>query len=160
MRYPGVTQAGSTSNEPVVLLDFYPTFAEVAGAELPKDQVQDGVSLLPVMRQPDRPLGREAIYWHFPAYLQAYEGGKDETRDPLFRARPCSVIRSGDWKLIEYFEKNEVELFNLKDDPGEQKNLANDQADKTMALLAKLKDWQESVDAPIPTQKNPKYQAE
>ena len=160
VRYPGVTKAGSQFDEPVVLLDFFPTLTEIAGGDLPRTQPVDGVSLLPVLKKPGASLDREAIFFHFPAYLQGYSGGEGaEAQRPPWRATPCSVIRAGDWKLIEYFERNELELFNLKTDPSEQQNVANEQLAVTSKILTQLKAWQQSVDAPIPTEKNPAYKA-
>jgi len=160
VRYPGVTQAGATCDEPVVLLDFYPTFTEVAGGQLPTTQPVDGLSLLPLLRDPSASLDREAIFFHFPAYLEAYAGGMDEAHRQPWRATPCSVIRAGDWKLIEYFEDGEVELFNLANDRGEQHNLTADQPERAAQLLQQLHAWQQATDAPIPTERNPAYRAE
>ncbi|MGB0766104.1 MAG: sulfatase [Phycisphaeraceae bacterium] len=161
VKYPGVTKAGSRSDEPVLLFDFFPTLAELGKAKLPTSQPVDGESLVPVLRDPGAPLDREAIYFHFPAYLQGYRGGEGaEAHRPPWRATPCSAVRSGDWKLVEYFEKSEIELFNLKTDPGEQNNVANDHPEKTLELVSKLRAWQQSVDAPIPTEKNPKYKGD
>ncbi|MFN3167761.1 MAG: sulfatase [Phycisphaeraceae bacterium] len=158
VRYPGVTQAGATSDEPVMLLDFFPTLAEIGGAELPTTQPVDGLSLMPLMKHPGAKLDREAIYFHFPCYLQGYAGGEGaEAHRPPWRATPCSVIRAGDWKLIEYFETGAVQLFNLRRDIGEQHDLSAKQPEKAAELLGKLRAWRGSVDAPVPTEKNPKY---
>lgn len=161
VKFPGVTKAGATSDEPVVLLDFYPTFAEAGKAKLPTTQPVDGVSLLPVLRDSQASLDREAIYFHFPCYLQGYSGGEGaEAQRPPWRATPCSVIRSGDWKLIKYFETGEVELFNLANDPGEQNDLSTKEVVKTIELTTLLKVWHKQTNAPIPTEKNPKYKGE
>lgn len=161
VRYPGVTSAGKTCAEPVVLLDFYPTFAEVGRGRLPTTQPVDGASLLPLMKDPGKALEREAIYFHFPCYLQGYAGGEGaEAHRPPWRATPCSVIRAGDWKLIEYFETGEVELFNLAQDVGEQSDLSKQNPQKAGELLEKLRDWRASVDAPVPTEKNPQYKGQ
>ena len=95
---------------------------------------------------------REALYWHFPAYLQ----GTRKTGQ-AFRTRPAGAIRLGDWKLLEFFENHRVELYNLKDDIGEQKNLATSNPKKTKELLDLLHGWQKKVDAPIPSELNPDY---
>ncbi len=100
----------------------------------------------------DRPL-----FWHFPIYLQLYAKGSSETRDPKFRTRPGSVIRYGDWKLHEYFEDGGLELYNLKDDPGEKTDLADKHPDKVAELHTLLKDWRQAIGAPIPRELNPKY---
>ena len=110
------------------------------------------------MKDPGASLDREAVYFHFPAYLQGYSGGEGaEAQRPPWRATPCSVIRAGDWKLIEYFETGLVELFNLADDPGEQKDLSKAKPDKTAELLGKLRAWRKATNAPVPTEKNPKF---
>ena len=91
VKYPGVTKAGSTFGEPVVLLDFFPTFVEAGKGTLPKAQPIDGVSLLPVLRDPEASLNREAVYFHFPCYLQGYSGGEGaESQRPPWRATPAS----------------------------------------------------------------------
>lgn len=161
VKYPGVTKAGAMFDEPIVLLDFFPTFAEAGKGKLPTTQPIDGASLLPVLRDPDASLGRDAIYFHFPAYLQGYSGGEGaEAHRPPWRATPCGAIRSGDWKLIKYFETGEVELFNLANDPGEEKDLSRIEAVKAIELTALLKVWQKQTNAPVPTEKNPEYQSE
>lgn len=161
VRYPGKTQAGAVCDEPVVLLDFYPTFAELAGADLPKDQPVDGASLVQLLKKPKASLDRDAIYFHFPAYLQGYSGGEGaEAHRPPWRATPCSVIRAGDWKLIKYFETGDIELFNLAKDPGETTDLSKQEVVKAIELTAKLRVWQKQTNAPVPTEKNPKYKGE
>lgn len=140
--------------ELVNALDFYPTFLEVAG--LPEAPQLDGVSLMPLL------LGStdwEPVpqFWHFPIYLQAYNGAKDEARDPLFRTRPGSAIRVGKWKLHEYFEAGSLELYDLSNDPGERTNLTEQLPAKVLELKALLDDWRDKVDATIPRQRNPLY---
>jgi arylsulfatase A-like enzyme len=70
---------------------------------------------------------------------------------------PASAIRQGDFKLIEFFEDGKIELYNLKDDLGEQNNLAETMPEKTEELRRMLIEWRKSVDAPVPTEKNPQY---
>ena len=85
---------------------------------MPAGQPADGVSLVPLLNGTKQTFGDRPLFWHFPAYLQAYQVW-DEQRDPLFRSRPCSIVRKGDWKLHQYFEDGALELYNLKDDIGE-----------------------------------------
>jgi len=87
---------------------------------------------------------RDALYWHYPHYW----GGN--------LVRPFGAVRSGDWKLIEFYEDMRVELFNLKDDLGETRDLAADQPGKAAELRHRLHDWRQSVDAQMPTP-NPDY---
>ena len=75
----------------------------------------------------------------------------DEQRDPLFRTRPCSILRLGPWKLHEYFEDGGIELYNLRDDIREQNNLASSMPAKRDELHAILRTWRKEVGAPIPS---------
>jgi len=133
----------------------------MVGAQFPKDQPQDGISLVPLLKGQIDALPERALFWHFPAYLQVGAGIEGvESRDPLFRSRPCSIIRLGDWKLHQYFEDGGLELYNLKTDVGETHNLAQTNPEKTQALLQKLTQWREQLGAPIPTEANPAFDAE
>ena len=100
-----------------------------------------------------------AMFWHFPAYLQSYSV-TDGQRDPLYRSRPCSIIRKGDWKLHEYFEDGDLELYDLKRDVGETTNLAGSHPDKARQLHRELRRWREAIAAPVPREANPNYDAE
>ena len=137
---------------------------ELAGAENPTNYVLDGKSIVPLLKG-EKSLKRESLFWHFPAYLQAYEGLQDESRDRIFRSRPVSVIRKGDWKLLMFHEEwildggrenmdvnNSIELYNLKEDLGEQKNLSNIEKEKRDELLEELLNWQKEIGAPVPDQ--------
>ena len=128
-----------------------------------------GTSLLPLLEGEDE-LDREAIFWHFPAYLESYKGLRDESRDPVFRTRPVSVIRKGDWKLLLFHEEwvldegkanidtnRSVELYNLRDDPGEARDLSKLEIEKRNELLKELLEWQQSINAPVPDEPNPEY---
>ena len=154
VKWPGVTRPGGICHEPVIGVDFYPTFLEITGTEKPRDYTLDGLSLVPLLKDPNAGLPREAIFWHFPCYLQG-SGGRDADRP--FRTTPAGAVRMGDWKLIEYFEDGGLELFNLKDDVGEQNNLADKLPDKVKQLHAALSAWRKEVNAPVPTTPNPKY---
>ncbi len=137
---------------PVSHLDFFPTLAEITGTTN-VGKVLDGVSITPLLNK-----GRiedRALYWHFPIYLQ---GGNKDSQDPIFRTRPGSAIRHGDWKLIQYFENNDVELYNIKYDPSEQNNLTDSYASKTEELLQELDAWRVSVNAPVPRLPNPEFE--
>jgi len=102
-----------------------------------------------------------ALFWHFPAYLQANRAAERiESRDPLFRTRPCSIIRLGNWKLHQFFEDRGLELYHLQDDPGETTNLCEKFPQKKKELLSRLQQWQKNIKAPIPNQPNPAYDAQ
>jgi len=170
VRWPGVTQPGSRCDVPVINVDLFPTFLAAAGAPVPAGKVLDGESLLPLLKG-EGSLQRQAIFWHFPGYLNSpvIRGRELDVRTG-FRTRPISVIHKGDWKLHLFVEEwqldggrakltqnNAVELYNLKDDIGERNNLANASTAKRDELLDDLLAWQKSVQAPLPSRPNPNY---
>jgi arylsulfatase A-like enzyme len=147
VNWPGVVQAGET-RVPITGVDIYPTLLSIAGAERP-DQALDGVDLVPLFKREVADLDERPLFWHFPAYLQSYKV-THEQRDPLFRTRPCSVIRKGRFKLHEYFEDGGLELYDLVDDIRERKNLADENPEKRDELHRLLKEWREEIGAPVP----------
>jgi arylsulfatase A-like enzyme len=146
-RWPGRIKPGSTCDTPVISIDFYPTILEIAGIKKPANHILDGQSIVPLLTSKEG-LKRKAVFWHFPAYLPARGG---------FRTTPAGAIRSGDYKLIEFFEDSRIELYNLKDDIGEQNNLTEKLPAKTKELHDLLRDWRKSINAPVPKTPNPKY---
>jgi len=159
MRWPGKIKAGSTTDEIVNSIDFYPTFLEAAGLPIPEGKILDGYSLMPLMLQTGG-WDSKVQYWHFPIYLQAYSKENDDGRDPLFRTRPGSTLRVGKWKLHEYFEDGGIELYDLSADPGERNDLSKEFPEKTKELHAMMLEWRDRTDAPVPTELNPKYEGE
>jgi len=151
VRWPGKVAPGARCSTPVIAVDFYPTFLEIAGAAPPKGQPLDGESLVPLLTGAGS-LDPRAIYWHFPCYLQSWA-----CVQVPWRTTPVGVVRKGDWKLMEFFEDGRLELYNLKDDVGETVNLARKMPDKTAELHAKMRAWRKQVDAPIPAEPNPEY---
>ncbi len=151
--WPGKVRPGGVCDVPVIGIDFYPTILELAGAVEPSAHILDGESLVPLLTQ-DSSLKREAIFWHFPAYLEAYKGGKSQGP---WRTTPAGAVRRGDWKLIEFFEDGHLELYNLKEDIGEQNNLAENMPEMAEELHRVLLEWRRSVNAPVPTERNPRY---
>ena len=118
MKYPRKIKAGTVVSEPVTGVDFYPTLVALTGG-IP-DNGLDGENIFDRMKKGTSKVQR-ALFWHFPAYLEGYQGlGRD------FRATPYSIIRSGDWKLIYYYEDKSMELFNLKNDRMERNNLVTE----------------------------------
>jgi len=150
-RWPGKTKPGSVCDVPVIGLDFYPTFLEMTGAPKPSGHILDGESIAGLLKGASS-LKRKAIFWHFPAYLESY----NERQWP-WRTTPAGAVRQGDWKLIEFFEDGKVELYNLKDDIGEKNDLAKTMPAKAKELHRLLVKWRKSVEAPVPTEKNPRY---
>lgn len=142
VRVPGVTKAGTISNQPVTSMDYYPTILTTLGLAAMPNQHTDGKDLNSVL-QGGAPLDRTDLHWHYPHYH-----GSTWT--------PGAAIRSGNWKLIEFYETNEVELFNLASDLGEQNDLSKSNPDKMRELQAKLHRWQQHVGAKLP-RNNPDY---
>ncbi|MBE3071171.1 MAG: sulfatase [Planctomycetes bacterium] len=141
VRWPGVVRPGSDIDAVVTSVDFFPTILAMAGVADPVQNV-DGIDITPVLRQTGT-VDRDAIYWHYPHYHPC-------------GATPGGIVREGDWKLIEYYEDGRLELYNLRDDLAETKNLAGDMPDKAGALRKKLHDWLGEVNAQMPTP-NPDY---
>jgi arylsulfatase A-like enzyme len=140
---PTVAKPGSQSDLPVASIDLYPTLLDLAGASPPPGQPLDGISWAAALSG-GQPPARTRLFWHFPCYV-----GK---------ATPASAIREGDFKLIEFFEDGgHVELYNLRDDPGEQRDLARTMPEKVRSLTAALHAWQRDTKAAIPTAANPAY---
>ena len=157
--WPGKIQNGLKSDVPVTNLDFFPTILEVAGVEKPAEKILDGQSILPLLTGEALPDDRP-LFWHFPVYLEAYLKQDDPTQDPLFRTRPGSAIRLGDWKLIHYFENNDLELYNLKEDVGEKKNRVQSNPEKVKELFEILENWRKDTGAPVPKEINPQFSPE
>ncbi len=151
--WQGKIKGGLKSEIPITNLDFFPTILEVAGVEKPAGKVLDGRSILPILTK-NETMDERPLFWHFPIYLQ---DGNIECQDLKFRTRPGSAIRLGDWKLIQYFENNDIELYNLKDDIGEKNNVAHSNPEKVQELLAMLDKWRIETNAPVPTALNPEY---
>jgi arylsulfatase A-like enzyme len=142
VRWPGTIEAGSTCSVPVSSPDFYPTLLELAGLDPIPQQHCDGMSFAPLLRG-ETSLKRDGIFWHYPHY--GNQGGT-----------PGSSVRAGDYKLIEFFDDGRLELYNLRGDIGEEKNLAEREPEKRDELHALLKEWREKVEAKIP-QPNPNW---
>jgi arylsulfatase A-like enzyme len=128
---------------PVISTDLYPSVLEMIGVPALPEQHQDGISFVPLWNGATE-LDREALYWHFPHYSN--HGMQS----------PGGAVRSGDHKLIEYFENHTVQLFHLAKDPGEQHDLAREEPETGARLRAMLHRWRESVSAQT-MESNPDY---
>jgi arylsulfatase A len=139
IRWPGVTKSGSVCSEPVSSIDFYPTFLDMTGlAGDPKhNSDMDGISLAALLKNPAAKLKRQALYWHYPHYYPT--------------TTPVGAIRQDNWKLLEYFEDNHVELYDLNNDIGELNNLSERMPEKAEELRKNLGAWRKDVKAQMPT---------
>jgi arylsulfatase A-like enzyme len=136
VRYPGVVRPGQVIDTPVSSVDFYPTICEAAGVEAGE---VDGVSLLSLLR--GGRLKPRPLFWHYPHYSN--QGGE-----------PGSAVREGDWKLIEFHASGRKELYNLRDDIGESRNLVKREPKRAQRLYALLEEWRKESGAVVPA-KNP-----
>lgn len=135
-RWPGTVPAGAECRTPAITMDIYPTLLELASAPPPDRQPLDGVSLAATLRDPAAPIDRNALFWHLPHY---------------HHNTPAGAIRRDRWKLIEFFEDDSLELYNLGTDPTEGRNLAAAQPDRANAMRAELAAWRARVGARMPT---------
>lgn len=142
VRWPGVTRPGTTCDVPASGQDLHPTLLAIAGAAPDPGTTLDGESLVPLLRGQGT-IKRDALFWHYPHYSN--QGG-----------RPGGAIRKGDRKLIENYEDGRLELFDLRSDPGERRDLAAEFPDEAARLRDQLAAWRASVDAQMPTP-NPDY---
>lgn len=149
VRWPGRFPAGERSAVPIHSFDWYPTFLEASGFSLVGlDQTLDGVSLLPYLAAGVAPR-RELLFWHFPHNVAATAN------------RAATAVRSGDWKLIRFYFEGEgggpaFELYNLAEDPGETRDLADVYPEKVAALDAAISRHLEETGAAVP-RLNPAY---
>lgn len=153
---PGRIPAGTRCDTPVIGSDLFPTILELAGIPIPAGREVDGRSIVQLFSDSDR-LKRDGIFWHFPAYLEGNRRSASGARDPVFRTRPAGAVRSGDWKLLEFFEDGALELYNLAEDMGETRDLSNNYPEKTANLHRLLREWRQKTGAPVPTQSNPEF---
>lgn len=140
-RMPGLTKPGSVCKVPILSVDYAPTLAELAGVAM---KGVDGVSIRRLLGGAET-LPRRDIFWHYPHYSPQL-------------GRPSAAIRSGNYKLILFFEDNRVELYNLSSDIGESQNLAAGEPRRAKEMRARLEKWLHATGAQIP-QPNPGYDA-
>ncbi|MEM7369644.1 MAG: sulfatase [Bacteroidota bacterium] len=141
IRVPWMNHNGAKTDEKAIGMDFYPTILDLLDIPLKPNQHMDGVSLRPVLE--GNSLSERALFWHYPHY--GNQGGE-----------PSSIMRDGEWKLIHYYEDGRDELYNLKSDPGEQTNVAEQHSDILKQMRPQLDAWLVDMDAWLP-QADPEY---
>jgi len=140
IRHPGIAYAGSWCSQPVISMDFFPTMLELAGLDLLPELHQDGKSLVPFLRDPAG-IEDRTLTWHYPHYHGS-------------TWRPGSAIRRNQWKLVEMYEDQVVELYNLTDDLGEQHNLVDDFPDIARAMREEMHAQLQKMGAAYPVRIN------
>jgi arylsulfatase A len=139
IRWPGVIQAGSESNEPVISDDFLPTLLEIAGISWSDPRV-DGKSMVPLLKGRKEKLDREALYWHYPHYHH-------------LGYKPGGAIRMGDFKLLEWYEESktgkpgQINLYNLRNDIGETTDVTDQYPELATEMRRMLHKWRRDVGA-------------
>lgn len=142
IRWPGVTTPGGECDTPVITMDLFATALDACGIEAPH---HDGRSLAPLLRGSGG-IRRTELFWHYPHHQHYQLGG----------AMPYSAIRAGDFKLIEFHDDRSVELYNVREDIGESRDLASSQSENVKRLRARLHAWRGEVGAQMPVP-NPRY---
>ncbi len=133
VKWPGVTKPGSTCDVPIINTDILPTVLEVAGLPQRPELHKDGVSFASLLKGETKPV-HDALFWHFPHYGSESSG-------------PCSSVRVGDWKLIEWLEDDSAELFNLATDLSEKNDVAAQHPEIVQQLRERLHAWRKETDA-------------
>ncbi|MCC6882916.1 MAG: sulfatase [Verrucomicrobiales bacterium] len=147
VRWPGHVSAGRVCDTPVHVVDWMPTLLAASGASSSGNHRLDGVNLLPLFD--GETIAPRPLFWYLPLY------------DLRWAATPCAVIRQGDWKLIEsfgdWFDEEtryhvgpRLELFNLREDPGELVDQSASESVRAADLRSQLRDWMRSIPVPIP----------
>ncbi|GEO03475.1 N-acetylgalactosamine-6-sulfatase [Adhaeribacter aerolatus] len=141
VKWPGVAKAGSLIDEPTISMDVFATVMDAAGVGKTSS---DGLSLLPLLRNANQHFNRD-LFWHFPHYRET---------DVV----PYSIIRSGNYKLIKYYDGTKNELYNLAKDPTEKTNLYETSNKEANRLESSLSNWLKKVNAKIPENTTAKRQ--
>jgi arylsulfatase A-like enzyme len=165
--WPGKIKEGTTNHTPIINLDLYPTFLAIAGN---KNIKLDGENLMPLFTAKETDTKRQTIFWHFPGYLNT---PVNRGRDSIFRSRPVTAMRKGDWKILLFYEEwildggrdsidtnHAVELYNLKEDEGERIDLAFINKKKRDELLNDLLAWLQMTNAKLPVAIDATHQLE
>ncbi len=143
IKWPGIATPGRVVSEPVISTDLYPTCLAAARQRLRPDQHRDGVSLEPLLTG-TAGIAARSLFWHYPHY----------NTHPS--SVPSSVIRTGPWKLIETFDPESVELYNITDDLSETRNLAEEKRELVRDMRRELDAWRRDVGAEM-MRPNPDY---
>lgn len=133
-RWPGVTTAGSTCDVPVTGLDIFPTVLDALDLPVPDGAVLDGASFTAALSGKAAAMPDRALFWY------SDRGRRESTGD-----RNAAIIREGDYKLLQFFTEDRVELYNLADDEAERHNLVAELPDVRDRLLATLTAWKTAM---------------
>lgn len=160
----GVSRIGEAEDIPVIGTDIFPTIVDIAGLTKQVDVMLDGRSLRPLIdrdaaaatnAESEAFWDRRPLFWHFPAYLEAYRAS-----DGHWRTTPAAAVRIGRYKLIEFFEDGRQELYDLSIDPRELQDLAGSMPAQVAELSDAMRAWRRDTDAPVPHDNEPGFVTE
>jgi len=147
IRWPRSGAGGAVADEPVSVMDFYPTILDLAGVALPEGPPVDGTSLVPLLRGEAAPsLKERPLFWH---NVTSGVTARGETFQPV------AAVRRGKWKLIHYFGRS-PDLYDLSEDPGETNNLAEARPGVASELKRRIGGWLEATGV-VPPTPNPRH---
>ena len=150
VRWPGKVPPATVSAVPVISMDCLPTICEAVACKAPVNRAIDGTSLMSALTQ-SGDMDRKAIYWHYPHFARSADG--------VIRRVPYSIVRSGRWKLIYFYDAQKHELYDLSADISEKNDLATVHPEKVKQLHNLLMTHLKQVGAKLPVP-NPDYQGE
>ncbi|MBC8413830.1 MAG: sulfatase [Nitrospira sp.] len=145
---PKSITSGMKCATPVMSTDLYTTILGITGTDRPQGHILDGIDLQPLFSDCAKSEPRN-LFWYFPAYIQ----GPKNTGGEYWHMTPASAVRRGDYKLIEHFEDDSIELFNLANDQKESRNIAAHFPEKTQELTSILRNWMYGINALTPEKK-------
>lgn len=140
VRWPGTIPKNTTNTHPTQNVDFYPTLLDASGIEPDPSHTLDGVSALASWKNPERQIERGFLAWHYPLDQPHFLGGTSS-----------GAIRENNWKLVEHFDTEKFELFDLANDIGEKDNVAEQYSQQVSHLRNHLIEWRHSVGARLPS---------
>jgi arylsulfatase A-like enzyme len=150
---PGVGRAGEAEDAPVIGTDLFPTMLELLGIERPAALKLDGLSIAAMLTAPaESSWQARPVFWHFPAYLEAYRRGENP-----WRTTPAGAVRLGKYKLIEFFEDGRLELYDLDEDISETHDLSRELPEVVATLHDRMRAWREATGAPVPSKPEPAF---
>lgn len=135
---PGIAPAAQACTQPLINTDYTLTLLDWLGQPLPT--LSDGRSFAPLLKNPQATLAERPLFWHYPHFSNQM-------------GRPAGAVRLGDYKLVELYESGQLELYNLRDDPAESRNLARDELGRTARMHQLLREWRRLVNAAMPIPK-------
>jgi len=133
--YPDKINGGKSIDMMTINFDLFPTICNLCNIKIPDNLFLDGISLVPFLfEKPSAKIKKRTLYWYYPLEKKHFLGG-----------RSSGAINNNRWKLIEFYDTGEKELYLLKNDIGETKNLISVHPKIAAKLQKKLETWKLNV---------------